>query len=61
MTLAPNPSGQADQVIAAIRLWLENGGAETMRRELEAARAAADAMVQDMDVPPQAMDLPVTY
>lgn len=51
----------ADQVIAAIRAWLASGGSEIMNRQMEDARAAADAIVQDMEVPAHILDAPVTY
>lgn len=61
MNAAPQTVMSAEQVIAAIRAWLASGGNEIMRREMEEARAAADAIVQDMEVPPHVLDSPVTY
>jgi hypothetical protein len=61
MNASPQVAMGADQVIAAIRAWLASGGSEIMNRQMEDARAAADAIVQDMEVPAHILDAPVTY
>lgn len=50
-----------EPLLAVVRAWLEAGGAAVVEQNMEKARAAADAMVQDMDVPAHILDAPVTY